>query len=172
MNKPQFTPGPWDASPCPTSILKSGEVIQTVEISSSRYYWLAQVATETGAGNGEGVANTHLIAAAPDLYTYADAEAKNHELWEIGEACYAGTRPQSDYWEALEQYFPRIAEQCPLHTSEYIISWFGVEKTAEEARWELYYIDNDEESAAGLIHSYLISLRTAALAKARGEATQ
>lgn len=143
------------------SVLKNKSQTLIVTDSNPASYFIAEVVRPEDAD---------LIAATPDLFAYAQAESYVKTLWEIGEECYGGKRPQSDYWDALAEYFPQIAKQCPLHTPQYIIDWFGEEKTPEEARWELYFLADDEDSASGMIHQHIESLRTAALAKARGEA--
>lgn len=93
MSKTEFTPGPWDISPI-NPIVHCGESVSVNEISSSRYFWLAMVATDTGAGNHEGEFNAILISKAPDLYDRVEELTDALSIWE-GE----GTLPKE--WEKL-----------------------------------------------------------------------
>lgn len=111
-----------------------------------------------------------LIASAPNLYDYAEAEEKEHRLWELGESCHRGDGPTiADYFEALERDFPEVAAKCPLMSEEAILEWFEEAIEPIWARWNMYYLGEGEESIGWLIGEHLIALRTAALAKARGE---
>jgi hypothetical protein len=111
-----------------------------------------------------------LIASAPDMYAYAEAEEKSRQLWELGEACYRGDGPTiADYFEALERDFPEVAAKCPLLSEEAIPEWFEEAIEPIWARWNMYYLGDGEESIDWLLGEHLVALRTAALAKARGE---
>lgn len=110
-----------------------------------------------------------LIAAVHDLRDYAEAEEKARQIWELGEACHREERPISEYFDALERDFPTIAQKCPILSPAEILEWFGEEKDPLEARWEIHFLSQGEECAGNMIGEYLIALRSAALAKARGE---
>jgi hypothetical protein len=108
--------------------------------------------------------------ATPDLLAYAEAEEKAHQLWELGEACHRGDGPTiADYFEALEGDFPEIAAKCPLMTEDEILIWHGEALEPLQARWDMYYLGEGEESISWLLGAHLMALRSVALAKARGE---
>ena len=60
MSEPKFTPGPWIVCP---------DVGLQIPVASVAKEGLKRnVSHVAGIRNGEGAANAHLIAAAPDLY--------------------------------------------------------------------------------------------------------
>jgi hypothetical protein len=160
--KPKFTARRMIWVDCPTGeqwIVDADDASRIV----SRYPNAADV-TETDSANAD------LDLAAPDLYAYAEAEEKSRQLWELGEVCYRGDGPTiEDYFEALERDFPEIAAKCPFMSETEANEWYGPVDPIW-ARWNMYYLGEGEESIGWLMEEYLVALRTAALAKARGEA--
>lgn len=64
MSEPKFTPGPWIVCP---------DVGLQIPVASVAKEGLKRnVSHVAGIRNGEGAANAHLIAAAPDLYEALD----------------------------------------------------------------------------------------------------
>lgn len=167
-----FTPGPWKWHPyggyhflCGDTKTPDGEFPKHIVHSDG------SACGEYSADIDVSSPDAILIAAAPSLFDYAEAEEKEHRLWELGESCFRGDGPTiADYFEALERDFPEVAAKCPLLSEEAILEWFGEAIEPIWARWNMYYLGEGEESIGWILGEHLIALRTAALTKARGEA--
>jgi|GEM_PF-5981481 len=109
----------------------------------------------------------HLFLAAPELYAYAEAEAR---MAEIGFGCRAAHAEEwlAAWWDGFDRLFPELAAKFPPPTTAEWVEWSGADDplmSQAERRESMY----GEEPGAAL-HAHLTALRTAALAKARGEA--